>query len=183
MCPHAPTPPPDRRGFLKRTAAVVIGGIITLVPAAAGITVFFDPLRRRAKQSTGLQKVGNLEALPADGVPRKFAVIADRSDAWNKFPQVPIGAVYLRRTEDKKVEALNVVCPHAGCFVDFVEKSGSYLCPCHNSTFAADGKINDPKSPSPRGLDALEVEIRNENEIWVKFQNFQAGHKEKIPTA
>ena len=37
------------------------------------------------------------------------------------------------------------------------------------------------KSPSPRGLDELEVEIRSDNEIWVKFQNFRAGEKEKIP--
>jgi hypothetical protein len=34
-----------------------------------------------------------------------------------------------------------------------------------------------------RGMDALEVEIRNTKEVWVKFQDFQAGHAEKVPIA
>jgi hypothetical protein len=32
-------------------------------------------------------------------------------------------------------------------------------------------------------MDELEVEIRNETEIWVKFQNFRAGEAEKIVLA
>jgi hypothetical protein len=31
-------------------------------------------------------------------------------------------------------------------------------------------------------LDALDVELRG-NEVWVKFQNFEAGRREKIPVA
>ena len=60
-------------------------------------------------------------------------------------------------------------------------KAPVYLCPCHNSTFALDGKISSAGSPSPRGLDELEVEIRNDSEVWVKFQNYRAGVPEKIP--
>ena len=44
-----------------------------------------------------------------------------------------------------------------------------------------DGSVNDPKSPSPRGLDELGVEIRNEREVWVRFQNFRPGAHERIP--
>jgi menaquinol-cytochrome c reductase iron-sulfur subunit len=125
-------------------------------------------------------RVATLEALPADGVPRKFPVLADREDAWNKFQRVPVGAVYLRRTAEGKLEALNVVCPHAGCFVDFIAARGKFLCPCHNSTFAVDGAIADAKSPAARGLDSLTVELRNEREVWVKFQNFEAGKAVKV---
>jgi menaquinol-cytochrome c reductase iron-sulfur subunit len=90
--------------------------------------------------------------------------------------------VYLQRLADNQVRALNVVCPHAGCFVDYRPADGGhYLCPCHDSRFAKDGKILDPKSPSPRPLDELTVEIRNGSEVWVKFQNFRAGVHEKIP--
>jgi Rieske Fe-S protein len=116
-------------------------------------------------------------------MPHKFPVLATRVDAWNKFTQVPIGAVYLRRTAEGQVSALNVVCPHAGCFVDFLPERSLFLCPCHNSTFTVAGRIGDRASPAPRGLDALEVELRNEKEVWVKFQNFQAGRAEKIPVA
>jgi len=58
---------------------------------------------------------------------------------------------------------------------------GGYFCPCHRSSFTLDGAILDPKSPSPRPLDDLPVEIRNGTEIWVKFQNFRAGTHDKIP--
>lgn len=177
-----PFPPPqnDRRSFLTKAAAIVVGGLITLVPAAAGLFVFFDPLRRKSA-SGGAVLVASLGSLPENGEPRKFPVLATKVDAWNRSPNVPIGAVYLQRFKDGQVRALNVVCPHAGCFVDFRPAQGHYHCPCHDSTFATDGKILDPKSPSPRPLDDLKVEIRNGTEIWVTFQNFRAGTHEKIP--
>lgn len=178
----ASSPATDRRGFLKKFLAVVLGGIATLIPVGAGLAVFLDPLRRKSSRKTFV-RVTTLDALSNDGAPRKFSVLAERVDAWNKFANVPIGAVYLRRSADDKVEALNVVCPHAGCFVDFKTERGKFLCPCHNSLFALDGKIADASSPAARGLDTLEVEMRDGKEIWVKFQNFRAGQSEKIPVA
>jgi Rieske Fe-S protein len=171
-----------RRDFFKQALAVICGAIATVIPAAAGLAVFCDPLRRKSSGGTGtLVRVASLTSLPNDGVPRKFPVVANRSDAWNKFPNVPVGAVYLRRTGEKQVEALNVVCPHAGGFVDYSTDNRCFVCPLHNSKFALDGKISDSKSPAPRPMDTLEVEIRGE-EVWVKFQNFRSGPAEKIPS-
>ncbi len=172
--------PGDRREFLKKACCVCVGTAAILPPIAAGVAVLLDPVRRKAAVGQFIH-VTSLSALPEDGSPRKFSIIMTREDAWNKSPNVPVGAVYLRRADEKKAQALNVVCPHAGCFVDYVPARKSYLCPCHNSTFALDGQINDLKSPAPRGLDELEVEIRNGTEIWVKFQNFHSGQAEKIP--
>ena len=171
----------DRRGFLKKLASGVIGAVITLIPAAAGLAVWLDPARRKSNTGGQTVRVASLNALPADGVPRKFTVLASRVDVWNKSPESAVGAVYLRREKGAKPRAFNVVCPHAGCFVDYMEAEDGYLCPCHNSTFALDGKISSPGSPAPRGLDELEVEIRNKSEVWVKFRNFRAGVPEKIP--
>src|SRR5438094_7776114 len=91
-----------RRGFLKQMCAVVLGAVAALVPLLSGLTVFFDPLRRKAGAGQFVP-VASLNALPEDGSPRKFSVIASRTDAWNKSPQTPIGAVYLRRTGEKTV--------------------------------------------------------------------------------
>ena len=162
--------------------AVILGVIAGLVPIGAGLAVIFDPIRRKAGANNAI-RVATLSALPADGVPRRFQVIANRTDAWNKYPEVPIGAVYLRRVGEKEVTALNVACPHAGCFVDFSSAKGLFLCPCHNSSFAVNGSISERNSPSPRPMDSLEVEIRNGTEIWVRFQNFQAGEKAKVAMA
>ena len=172
----------ERRGFLKKACAIVLGSVAGLLPALAGLRVFFDPLRRGAAKSS-MTFVATLQSLPEDGAPMKFRVIADRTDAWNRTPQVPIGAVYLRKTGEKTVKAFNVVCPHAGCFVDYRPEKQGYHCPCHNSTFALDGKLSDPKSPSPRGLDELDVELRNDGEVWVRFQNYLAGRQERIPVS
>jgi len=171
-----------RRNFMTEALSVVIGGLVGLVPALAGLAVYLDPLRRKS-EAGNFVRVTSLDALPNDGVPRKFPVLASKTDAWTKTAKTPIGAVYIRRVGDQKLQAFNVVCPHAGCFVDYVAERSGYFCPCHNSTFSQDGKIADPSSPSPRALDSLDCEIRNKKEVWVKFQNYQAGHAEKIPAA
>ena len=170
----------DRRAFFKKACCVGLGTAAVLAPIGAGVAVFLDPLRRKSAEGEFIA-VTTLSALPEGGGPRKFSIITTQQDAWNRTPNVPIGAIYLRRTGAQTVQALNVVCPHAGCFVDFMPGRNSYLCPCHDSTFAVDGKINDPKSPAPRGLDELAVEIRNGGEVWVKFQNFMSGTHDKIP--
>ena len=170
--------PENRRCFVKKAAAIGIGSVLGAVPLGTGLAVLLAPLRqeKRAGQTVFLC---SLDTLPADGTPRRFPVIATRVDAWNKTDGV-IGAVYLRRHEGGVI-ALNVSCPHAGCFVDYSTERSSYYCPCHASSFDLNGAISDPRSPAPRGLDQLEVEIRNQNEVWVKFQNFRAGEAGKVP--
>ena len=172
----------DRRESLRKFLAEMIGGSLMILPLGAGLAVFLDPLNRSTSRGN-LARITTLDSLPADGVPRKFPVLATRVDAWNKSPLARVGAVYLRRLADGKIEALNVVCPHAGCFVDFLPERSAYLCPCHNSVFSLTGQIQDRSSPSPRGMDSLEVELKNEKEVWVKFQNFQAGTSQRIPVS
>src|SRR5438552_10879961 len=101
--PDAPNS--NRRDFVKKASAVALGGISALVPVAAGVQVLFDPLHRKSELGAAV-RVTNLESLPPDGVPRKFTIVATRFDAWNRYPNVPIGAIYLRRPEANKVEAL-----------------------------------------------------------------------------
>ena len=177
--PHVP-PPPDRRNFLTKAASIVIGGALAVVAPVAGLFVLLDPLRRTSQAGTFV-KVGSLSSLPAGGAAQKFQVLETKTDVWNVTPNEPVGAVYLQRVGEGKVRALNAKCPHAGCFVNF--KPGDamhYHCPCHNSSFGMDGKILNPNSPSPRALDELPVELRG-TEIWVRFQNFRAGVKDREP--
>jgi Rieske Fe-S protein len=171
----------SRRGFLAKVAAVACGGLATLAPVAAGVWAFLDPLRRKGAAATFLP-VTELSAIPDDGVPRQFAVIADRVDAWTGFPREPIGAVYLRREKGSRtVEALTATCPHAGCFVE-LEGSRCFRCPCHNSTFTLDGGIVQP-SPSPRPMDSLECRVGENGEVAVKWQNFYTGVAEKVASS
>src|SRR2546426_12517688 len=99
--PSNAAPPAGRRDFFKKVFAGVISAILGLVPVGAGLAVFLDPLRRKSA-AQGPVRVTTLEALPDDGVPRKFPVVAGRVDAWNKFRQTEIGAGYLR-SEERRV--------------------------------------------------------------------------------
>ena len=40
-----------------------------------------------------------------------------------------------------------------------------------------------PPSPAARRLDALDVQVRAGDEVWVRFQSFKAGIKEKVAVA
>ena len=170
-----------RRGFLAGIGAAAAAGLAFLAPVWSGFRVVLDPLRR-TQPDPDLVPIARLAALPADGVPRKFQVLADRVDAWNTHSNMPVGAVYLRRTGNS-LEALNVICPHAGCFVNLAPDRTRFVCPCHKSSFDLDGTVNDPSSPSPRDMDALDIEVRNGDEIWVRFRNFLPGRAEKNPVA
>lgn len=176
-----------RRNFFSEALAVAIGAFVGLVPLAAGLMVFFDPLRRRAGAGEFI-RIAPLDSLPDDGVPRQFPVVADRDDAWNHYDAQPLGSVFLRRAGGK-VEALNAVCPHLGCMVDFIGQRQIFRCPCHNSLFEPDGQRiipPDGNCPSPRSLDPLEAQVRGEGAaatLWVKFQNFRTGTPERIPDA
>lgn len=168
----------ERRGFIK-FLCFVIGGIVSAVPFGAGIWAYINPLtREKGVDGDGFLKITSLDAIPDDGTPAKFSVIADKEDAWNKFKNISVGAIYLRK-EAGKVKALHTVCPHLGCFIDYRSTKSDFFCPCHNSNFKLDGSIVSGVSPRP--MDPLEIEIRNKVEVWVKFQNFQPGHDHPIP--
>jgi menaquinol-cytochrome c reductase iron-sulfur subunit len=168
-----------RRGFLTKVMAVLCGGLATVPPLAAGGWAFLDPLGRKGGGAKFLP-VTDLAAIPDDGIPRQFAVISDRIDAWTGFAAEPIGAVYLRRPKGAtSIEALSATCPHAGCFVEMEASGTCFRCPCHNSSFTLDGGIVAP-SPSPRAMDALECRVAANGQVEVMFQKFRAGIAEKV---
>jgi Rieske Fe-S protein len=173
----APANSTDRRGFVSQALAIVCGGLALLVPLVSGLVVFFDPLRRTTVVGK-LIPVAPSGAVPDDGIPREFPVVAQRVDAWNRSLE-PIGAVYLRRKPgEDKIECLTATCPHAGCFVSYDAHTDTFKCPCHNSQFALDGGIIEP-SPSPRPMDSIECKLEGD-EVLVKFEDFYSGRAEKV---
>jgi len=166
----------QRRELFKKLASGVIGLGLVLVPLGAGIVFLLDPLRR-GSQKRGFKRVASAEGLPL-GVPRSFTVSGTRSDAWETAEEVPIGAVYLIR-QPQEIQAFQVTCPHAGCFVDYDPANQRFLCPCHESSFNLDGSLKDPRSPAPRGLDRLEVKVQG-SDVLVRYQEFRRGIREQI---
>ena len=62
---QAPAEGDERRSFLVRFSAAIIGGFVGLVPLASGLTVLLDPLRRKKKSE--FVKVATLDSVPGAG--------------------------------------------------------------------------------------------------------------------
>lgn len=174
--PSATPDDPSRRSLLKLATCGLAVAVGTAVAAPAAL-LLAHPLRK--KTVTGGEEpipVAALERLP-EGVPVAAKVVAPvRRDAWQKQNDVALGAVWLVR-HGERVECLSSVCPHAGCFIDYEEKEQRFLCPCHGSTFALDGKRT--AGPAPRDMDTLATEVRA-GKVLVRFQRFRQASPKKV---
>jgi menaquinol-cytochrome c reductase iron-sulfur subunit len=170
---------PERRAFMKKATACALGGAVAGIPIAAGVAVYTDPLRRENAKGEFI-RITSMDNLAMDGTPKKFTVYSNRKDIWTTFPKSPIGAVYISRNTDDTLRVLNVICPHAGCFVEHMVDNKVFFCPCHTSIFTLEGDPLDGDSPSPRPLDELRYEVRNGGEVWIEFMNFVPGEAKKI---
>ena len=168
-----------RRGFV----AGAIAAVSLAVPAVVGLLTALNPLCRKGGAGVSV-RLTSLDVLSEDGTPQKFPVIADRVDAWNRLRNQPIGAVFLRRLGPEEVEAVNVICPHAGCAVQYADtpEGGKYFCPCYSASFALDRQPLDEPSPSPRALDELKATV-TDGEVWVEFINYKTGTAKQEPLA
>jgi cytochrome b6-f complex iron-sulfur subunit len=72
---------------------------------------------------------------------------------------VPQGQFYLARLADGSFLALSKSCTHLGCSVPWDEERGTFICPCHGSTFDLHGRVLTP--PALRPLDYFPVLIEN----------------------
>ena len=183
---------PGRRSFLSQILAGTIGAVVGLVPVISGLIFFLDPLFRRGrstqlegseagsrKDAEGFIKLSVTRALlPKDGTPQQVTVEDDLVDAWNKFPNVPIGSVWVRASESGDVIVFNTICPHLGCSVEYRNVETDFYCPCHLSAFKLDGTKDNPIPP--RDMDSLAVKPDTGDEIWVQFKNFRGGISEKV---
>ncbi len=178
--------------------AVALTGLLSLALAVPGVAYLLTPLWSRKEEEaeegaveeadTGFHPLARLSELPV-GVPKSFAVIEARQDAWVKYPPEPVGSVWLiKRAEgsDPPVLAFTAECPHLGCAINLAGDARSFLCPCHTSAFTLEGdRLNQIP---PRGMDALEVApiedpSNPESLVQVKFQRFRTMIEEKKPLA
>jgi len=162
-----------RRGALKHL--IVIGsaalGCAVAVPAAVFVAA---PVKRGGgDEGARWVKTVRLQGL-RDGEPRKVSIVDDERDAWTISRGVELGSVWLVR-RGEQVVALSAVCPHLGCAVNALPDA-TFGCPCHTSTFAADGEKTS--GPTPRGMDPMATRI-DDGYVAVDFQKFRIGTHER----
>jgi Rieske Fe-S protein len=164
-----------------------LGGLIKLVIAVPAVAFLISPLRKKSQEAgeNAFETLTSLNQLSV-GVPRSFAIIRDRTDAWVKYPREPAGSVWLIRQPegtDPQVIAFTAECPHLGCAINLAADGKSFLCPCHTSAFDFQGKPQNQVPPRP--MDPLEVEVTSgtDPKVRVKFERFRTLAEERVPLA
>jgi Rieske Fe-S protein len=152
---------PDRRGFLK-VATCALGGGMGLVIAAPVLRLVSAPaIATTVTTPKDPIDVGAIDRIPVGAAWTKVSVIAPVvSDAWTTAHDVVLGAAWLRRSDEKKIDALSAVCPHLGCAVGWDDTAKNFLCPCHNSRWNDQGQLAG-QGPAKRGLDPLPIEVKD----------------------
>lgn len=161
---------PDRRRFLKITTCALGGGIGVAAVAPVLRLVIAPAGQQTVTTPTTPLDVGSADRLRVGPDWHKFDVIAPVvQDAWLTARDVVLGAAWLRRPSDTKLEAVSAICPHLGCAVGY-DGSG-FLCPCHNSRWNGDGALAGA-GPAKRGLDPLPIEIVDGRLrlTWVRYK-------------
>ncbi|MBA3542448.1 MAG: Rieske 2Fe-2S domain-containing protein [Deltaproteobacteria bacterium] len=167
----------DRRGFLK-LATCALGGGLGLVVVAPAARLFGDPAGKTTVTSPSEPiDVGPLEQFRVGSAPTKVSVVAPRvTDAWAASQHVVLGAAWVRRPDPKVIEVFSGICPHLGCGIGW--NGTQYMCPCHESKFAATGERESGKAR--RGLDALDSKVLD-GHLWITWATFVMDTSAKTP--
>lgn len=106
-----------------------------------GMGVYFSMPRLRTGQYGGMIEIGPVTELPAV------------HDPPVNFPR---GKFWLVRT-DSGLSALYKACTHLDCLFNWNPQEEAFVCPCHGSRFARDGRLLS--GPATRSLDRFVVQI------------------------
>jgi arsenite oxidase small subunit len=145
---------PGRRRFLARAVIAVqslIGGALAVILGGA---VVAPGLARRDEDWLPAAKLADLTA----GQPTPVAVRVARQDGYAQV--VDRRTVFLIRTGESQVMALDSTCTHLGCRVSWNAETKALMCPCHGGVFdAATGAVKAGPPPGP--LRPIEARVDN----------------------
>lgn len=177
-------PGPDRRKFLKVATTCAVGGGVGLAVGVPALGLLAGPASATTVTTpTEPLDLGPLDRFKIGGDPRRVEVVAPVvQDGWTSARDVVLGAAWIRRLDDQKLEAFSSVCPHLGCAIGYVRGAapgaGHYLCACHDSKFDVAGART--AGPVERGLDPLPVEIRG-GRLRLTWMRYRLGGASREP--
>lgn len=143
-----------RRTFVVRVIQsihLLMGATLAFVVGGAVVAPSFT---RRAGTWLPAVDVSELE----DGTPHPAALRVARADGATEI--VDRRTIYIVRSSDGSIHALDSTCTHLGCRTRFNPASKRIECPCHGGVYDADGNVVSGPPPSP--LQRLPVRIEND---------------------
>ena len=144
-----PEIPLSRRHFLEGCAACALGVALAGCASNSGGTSASQAIAQGngfvLKDAAQVESLENGSALPFE------------------FPGGVAGLLF--RTQSGDLGAVNAVCTHAGCIVNWSadDPAKAFGCPCHGSIFTIDGKVE--RGPATKPLARYNVRLSNGDAI------------------
>ncbi len=148
-----------RRSFLGYFS---IGWVTTCFPI---VLAAYDPRKSIAEGRPGVnaQTTANKDTTKPTipNQPENFTAVGTVSDLdKHGYLQTKEVAVLRNPYNPQKLIAVNPKCTHQGCDVKWVAGDKKYICPCHGSSFEANGEVIN--GPATKPLAAYPAKIVND---------------------
>ena len=150
----APAFPPEgvtRRNFYIAAIYGMGAAIAAALGLPAAIYLLFPP---KIRQADVWAEVGDIGGLTVNS-PTEMTFRLNRTDGWKITSEK--ATTWVVKQADNSVVAYGPQCTHLGCAYHWDESKTEFVCPCHNSFFAIDGKVLE--GPAPRPLERYETKI------------------------
>ena len=142
-----------RRNFLVCSIAAIQATIAATIAFVVGATTLAPSFSRRDQSWL---RAADLESLP-ENQPVPVTLRITRPDGYSQV--VDRTVVYLVRTGEHDVRAMQSTCTHLGCRTSYDRRSKRILCPCHGGTFDTQGNV--VAGPPPAPLPTLTTKVEN----------------------
>jgi menaquinol-cytochrome c reductase iron-sulfur subunit len=140
---HSSPDVPERRQFFARVITsihAVIGGTIGVILGGAILSPIFG------KRQENWLTAANLTDLP-ENRPTPVTIRIAREDGYNQV--IDRRTVFLVKTGESQVTALDSTCTHLGCRVRWDAEAQVLRCPCHGGVYDATGAVKSGPPPAP----------------------------------
>src|SRR5690242_17445077 len=130
----------------------LLGGLMAAamaVPAALYLAV-----RPKSAEDSNWVEVADLAQLKVN-TPTEVLYERNRVDGWRKVTEK--SSTWVVKTEDRNVVAYMPACTHLACPYHWEKQANKFVCPCHGSEFALDGKVL--MGPASRPLDRFLTKV------------------------
>jgi Rieske Fe-S protein len=126
-------------------------GAILALQAAIGATLAFIVGSTTLSPSFARRDATWLHAAELDSLPENQPVPVTlrvtRQDGYSQV--IDRTVVYLVRTGEQDVRAMQSTCTHLGCRTSYDRQSKRIKCPCHGGVFDTQGNVVDGPPPAP----------------------------------
>jgi len=148
----------SRRRFLSRVTngiLTVIGGIVAFIGGGAALS-------STARKADNWLTASSLLDLP-DNQPTPVTLTVSRLDGFRQV--IDRKTIFLVKTGEAEVAAIDSTCTHLGCLVSWDAQSQVFRCPCHGGVYDKNGAVMDGPPPMPlqkvaTRIDGVRVQVQ-----------------------